>query len=125
MRNFNRIEWTLLVTAWFAVGCTIVDQHRAPPADWPELKRIIHKVGYWELQKICGRDGILFGCGGYAIVDLAARTCTIYYTGDGEWGQRALEHEEDHCQGKDHIGMKTLANLWEKYKRNMSMGDVK
>ena len=54
-------------------------------------------------MKLAG--SIPFAC---AEVDLARRRCDIWAIADAEDG--VLEHEREHCAGRDHVGASTLAD---------------
>lgn len=100
-------------------GCATVISHEPAPADWPALTRSTHYVGIFELQRQCYSSIPLIWklLGGFAMqcvqIDFAARTCTKYRpenTTDGD------DHEEDHCDGRDHVGESTLRDAWAMYK---------
>lgn len=124
--RFNRAELSLFAAAliYGAVlltlqGCTAIASHREPPKDWPALTVSVQKVGFWELQDICGSGGARVLLQQYmacAWIRFDNRTCSIYYAAEGEHGELALEHERDHCKGKDHIGMSTLSDAWRDWK---------
>jgi hypothetical protein len=104
----------LLVMALGA--CTIVNEHRAPPADWPELTVTINETSFKETQDKCGWNvvaavliGPMFGC---AYVNFDQMKCDVYL-----WLNAVLEHELLHCKGYDHIGSTALADYWEQWKK--------
>jgi len=111
---------TIIAAALLALtGCTAIG-HKPPPADWPKLTVSEHKVGFWELQKICGSlgGGLItqhFGC---AWIYFHNMTCEIYYASDDEYGVMVLEHEREHCKGKDHYGASTMADAWTDWKKD-------
>lgn len=122
MRPFNKIEWSLLLSAWLSVGCTVINVHQEPPQDWPELEIIYNKVDFWTLQKECGTIGpmfLLFQSLGCAWIRFDEMTCNVYYYSglDSDSKVSVIEHEKMHCHGYDHIGSKTLYNAWEAYKK--------
>ena len=95
-------------------GCTVVNEHRAPPADWPALDITIERQGFWETQEKCGRSvaevlliGPALGC---MWVNFDEMRCRIYLWLD------VLEHEMLHCRGYDHYGSSDLADYWEQWK---------
>ena len=112
----------LLIAALAAVsGCaTMIDQHVEAPKDWPLLDVRDNVVGAWEIQRKCYKyvplGWKLMGgfAGGCAEINFEERTCNIYraYDASPEW----MEHEKDHCLGRDHVGDSTLADAWEAYK---------
>jgi hypothetical protein len=95
--------------------------HSESPADWPALVVIERQVSVIDVQKKCFKYltpaglalsfGLTMGC---AEIDFVARTCTIY-TARGENDPGILEHEREHCAGKDHPGDATLRSAWERY----------
>jgi len=109
----------ILLIVFILSGCTAIG-HKAPPNDWPQLQVSIHKVGFWELQTICGGGGLMvlafqyFGCAWIYFNDM---TCKVYYAADDESGQSVIEHELEHCRGMDHMGSSMLADGWEQWKR--------
>ena len=113
--RFNRTERSLfLATAIYGAvllvflpGCTAIDMHREPPKDWPKLTVTEHKVGFWELQTICGGSVIAqyVACARIFFKDNA---CKIYYVSGDEYGRLAVEHEREHCNGRDHVGSSAL-----------------
>jgi len=97
-------------------ACTAIDTHRQPPADWPNLEVTVQKVGFWELQRVCGGNLITqyFGC---AWIYFATMVCNVFYAADDESAVYVIEHEKMHCRGHDHIGSSMLADGWEKWKK--------
>lgn len=102
-------------------GCSAIDMHKPPPSDWPTLAISYHKVGFWEMQRHCGTSGpkfLLMQAFGCAWIDFDSMTCRIYYAAEDEASAAlVIEHEEEHCRGRDHVGASTLRNLWENWKR--------
>lgn len=99
------------------VGCTTIG-HQPPPSDWPVLKEKILYVNGATLYKYCESNlltDFAFAC---ARISFEKRVCYIVLpeqTADGSqpW---LLEHEREHCKGKDHAGESGLAQAWEKWK---------
>lgn len=105
-----------------AAGCATVT-HGEPPADWPQLKRVEVRTGLLDVQRRCALArtnmtalawamslGLVMQC---AIIDFAAGTCTKVRPIDETDGD---EHEEEHCQGKDHVGETVLRDAWTAWK---------
>lgn len=95
--------------------------HDDAPADWPQLKIHEHRLGFLEVQKRCRQylthSGRLvsFGVvGGCAEVRFAENRCDIFITDDASEG--VIDHEYDHCLGKDHPGDSTLRDAWINHK---------
>lgn len=112
---------TLLVAAALAVsGCATIDQHTPPPADWPAMKITEHRVSYLDVLSKCYATlslaekligSVPLAC---AWFNLEARTCDIYLT---TWAPASVvEHEYEHCAGKDHVGSTHLADHLRRYR---------
>ena len=88
-------------------GCSSIDRHAAPPADWPELRVVVHKSGFMAKREC---DGAIGGC---AAPNFCAKRCDIYLQIDS----RAIEtHERAHCAGYDHPGNDTMRAGWLRYR---------
>ena len=123
MKNF------VIALAIFLAGCaTFIDQHKEPPADWPLLTVREHRLDLWPLIKQCYPSVSTFMklLGGFANacawIDLRAMTCDIYVHSASAEDDPILAHEREHCDGKDHFGDSTLANLWAAWKERMIAG---
>lgn len=97
-------------------GCTVVNEHKLPPKDWPKLEIVIEEHGFWKTQELCNRSvaevaliGPALGC---MWVNFNEMKCTIYL-----WLNSVLEHELLHCKGYDHYLSSELADGWENWKR--------
>jgi len=110
------VKLAAAILAMTLTACTAIDTHRQPPSDWPALTVNVQKVGFWELQRVCGGNVLMqyFGC---AIIYFAMMLCRIYYAADDESAEYVIGHEKMHCRGHDHIGSSALADGWEKWKR--------
>ena len=117
----SHVAAAVLIPALIVTACTAIDLHNEPPADWPKLTVGVHKLGFWEMQSYCGTSGLMFlvtqsmAC---AVINFNDMTCTIYYAADDETGAMAIEHEEMHCKGHDHIGSSHLRDAWSEWKLN-------
>lgn len=108
---------TVIGLTCLLTGCASMISSNPPPADWPKLAVSIHRVSLYEVAKRCGKyltpSGRLLGLGlvgGCAEVNFAHVRCDIWVPHDVDPG--VLEHEMDHCFGKDHPGDTTLRNAW-------------
>lgn len=91
-----------------AAGCSSIDRRTAPPADWPELRVVVHKSGFMAKQAC---DGTIGGC---AVPNFCSRRCDVYL----QFDSKAIEdHERAHCAGYDHPGDDTMKALWAGYKK--------
>ena len=116
-RKHQLSKGSVVVYLALLVGCTAINVHDAPPKDWPKLTVGVKKVGFWELQGICG-GGFWqqkFAC---PLINFNDRTCLIVYAADDETAIYAIEHEEKHCKGHDHIGSSLLRDAWSEWKRD-------
>lgn len=127
------LRWLAALFAPLAIAAcaTTIDEHRAPPADWPHLTVYEHPVLVGELYDHCAQyvpvwmkavswltltPPIVNGC---AVVDFDNMRCDIYRRGDLP-DVEVDEHELEHCAGRDHTeGEPTLANAWAAYKARM------
>jgi len=113
------VRFAVLLLATLPACSTMT--HPESPADWPALEVTERQVSFIDVQKKCFKYltpvaaalslGLTLGC---AEIDFAANTCTIYI-GRGENDPGILEHEREHCAGKDHPGDATLRSAWERY----------
>jgi hypothetical protein len=87
-------------------GCASIDKSSAPPADWPELRIVIHR--HMNEQRC---SGLIMGC---TVPDFCERRCNVYLTSSSPWVEA---HERSHCAGYDHPGDDTMKALWTSYKR--------
>lgn len=101
-------------------GCTVMDQHSAPPSDWPALVVHEHAVSCTAMVAKCYQylslpmklmGGLPLGC---AEIRFDQGRCDIYTC----WMSPAdvLAHERLHCRGYDHIGDSTLRDAFQHYK---------
>lgn len=112
--------WLCVIALVLMAGCTVIG-HKPPPEDWPKLQVTVRDVGFWEGNAICGNGGLMplvWQYAACAIVYFESMTCYIYLMVTGESRELALEHERDHCAGKDHIGSTLFADAWADFKRN-------
>lgn len=103
----------LFVLVLFLSGCTTIG-HAPPPAAWPVLKQTITHKSLWETHTACGWGITSFVLGAW--VPACARiqfnaactwgTCDIITSSDS-----LIEHEKQHCEGRDHVGSTYLADF--------------
>jgi hypothetical protein len=110
----------LLVMALGA--CTVINEHKAPPSDWPQLEVIVEEHGFWGTQEKCGRNvaevvliGPMLAC---AWINFDEMTCRIYL-----WLTSALGHELLHCKGYDHYISNSLADYWNEWKQSQRVAE--
>ncbi len=125
-RGGKWVGWALLAVAslvlWMVAGCSTIDRRVAPPADWPELRVVIHQKGFMGKAEC---NGMIGGC---SVPDFCLRRCNIYLQVDLPFVEA---HERAHCAGYDHPGDDTMKRAWADYKRmdgpgfcRMRMGDA-
>lgn len=103
-------------------GCATITHGDAPP-DWPQLKRVEIRTSFLEVQRLCAvaranmtpiamalSFGLVAQC---ALINFSAGTCFKVRPIDETDGD---EHEEEHCQGKDHVGETVLRDAWQAWK---------
>lgn len=121
MARTAAVRTALLAAAIALSGCGTMIQHDSAPADWPQMEVRVHTVSFSQMLGRCYKymslpmklmGGFPVAC---AEVDLARNVCDIWMT-DDENDPYILEHEKDHCAGKDHPHDMTLRNLWANYK---------
>lgn len=110
-RHDTWFGWLLCVVAscaiLFVTGCSSLGNTR--PHDWPELKVSVHKSGFMKKEEC---NGTLGGC---AYVEWCSRTCYVYLQIDSK---AIEEHERGHCAGYDHDGDSTMADSWNRWKKD-------
>lgn len=96
-------------------ACTIVGHQRV--AGWPELAVIEHYVPETELRERCSKY-VGFGMSAQACAefDFVSRRCDLWFSADFRPSPSMIEHERLHCQGYDHIGMNTMADMLARYR---------
>jgi hypothetical protein len=95
-------------------ACTVIGHDPAPPG-WPKLEERVIRGDLFETHLACGGSAAsflvftLFGCATIQLApDCKGGTCTIYVAGDDEYSDLTLEHEREHCAGRDHLGSTLL-----------------
>lgn len=110
-----------LMLALLLSGCGAMIDPTSAPRDWPRLSVSVHRVSVYEVVKRCSKYltptarvmglGLVGGC---AEINFAAVRCDIWIPHEADEG--VLEHEMDHCFGKDHPGDSNLRTAWNTYK---------
>jgi hypothetical protein len=99
--------------ALFLSGCAIPIGHVPPPPDWPQLEFSVYKAGFSETQRLCPSGlGITMGC---AYIDFDKKTC-IAVVMHSDMEKIVIDHEKEHCLGKDHVNDTWLADYWARWK---------
>ena len=97
----------LIVALWLlggTLGCSTIDMHKAPPADWPIKQVNTYRVDFRTMSDACQ-------C--YAPFGSIYMACTYFYFDQGKaeiwlWkgtAEQFVKHEELHAfLGRDHLG---------------------
>lgn len=106
---------SLVLLAMVLSACTIVGHERV--AGWPSLTIVEHYVPEREMRDRCVRY-VGFGMSPQACAefDFAGNRCDLWFSADFPPPRAIVEHERLHCQGYDHIGMRTMAGLLARYR---------
>ena len=109
-----------VLTALLLAGCVGIDTHKAPPADWPRVMVVEHRVSTLEMLGRCYQyvplalkllGGVPLAC---MEINLNKLTCDIWLT---SWSsQDTVEHERLHCAGHDHYEDDTLEQIYRAWK---------
>lgn len=100
-------------------GCTTIGD-TAPPADWPKLEVVVHRVDGIDVIAKCYKyvslpmkllGSIPLACSEF---NFAANRCDVWV--EHEERGAILEHELEHCRGYDHAGSHDVADIWQNYK---------
>ncbi len=106
---------TAIAMAALLSGCASIDSHSDPVAGWPNLTPVEHHVPNAEMRDRCGIYLPVWSSPeGCAIFRFDANECHIYVSADFPRPD-VLEHERQHCEGRDHVGstdMKAMLNDW-------------
>ena len=113
MRSIMRglLLWVLLLLS----GCSIIDTHEKPLANWPQLKEFEHYVSAAEMRDVCSPAvswlalGMVDAC---AWVHFNKCECHMWFNNDVPPSTAVVEHERLHCKGHDHIGSFALRDAW-------------
>lgn len=111
-RRARRSSFAAAVALILGGGCTTVDTHTAPPADWPALEIVVERVPHATMRERCARYAPpMFNPEACTEVFFAERRCRITLSAD-LGTQEHERHEFLHCAGHDHVGDDTLARAW-------------
>lgn len=96
-------------------ACTLVGHEKV--AGWPRLQVFEHSVPHAEMRERCGKYvGFAMSPEACAEFTFDARRCDIWYSADFPPTRAMIEHERLHCQGYDHIGARTMAEMLARYR---------
>lgn len=91
-------------------ACTIVGHEKV--AGWPVMQIVEHHVPEAEMRERCAKY-VGFGMSPQACAEFsfAARRCDLWFSADFPPTRAMVEHERLHCEGYDHIGMGSMADM--------------
>lgn len=105
----------LILVLSLLAGCTMIDIQSSLPADWPILQERVSYGADAIRATGCPFNPVLFSTG-CANINFDTGICTIAILSDDEYGALTLEHEREHCKGRDHAGSTALADYWATWK---------
>lgn len=94
--------------------------HTPPPSDWPKLAIEERNVSFLEMQRLCVPTqhpimtiltSVRIAC---SYIDLDNGKCIIVKTVNSDIA--VVEHETEHCLGRDHIGSSLIRDYWTQWK---------
>ncbi len=105
----------LVFLALVLSACTVVGHEKVQ--GWPKMEIVSHYVPNDELNERCARY-VGFGMlpEACAEFDFKANRCDIWFSADFLPTASMVEHERLHCQGYDHIGQSTMAEMLARYR---------
>jgi hypothetical protein len=91
-------------------ACTVVGHEKVQ--SWPQMEIVEHHVPHAVMRERCAKY-VGFGMTPEACAefDFAGNRCHLWFSADFPPNRWMLEHERLHCQGYDHIGMTTMAEM--------------
>ena len=114
------IRAALAVLVLALAGCSIIG-HKPPPDGWPKLTETVTFKSLWDVNAECSRaDGAIgsflmlliaphMACAHINLDSLCvAGTCSIVTSSD-----LFIEHEREHCAGRDHFGSTMIADYFQ------------
>lgn len=103
----------LVGVAYGGYACTTIG-HEPAPSDWPKLEVHEHRVPHKVMRDVCEKyTSIAASPEACAEVKFKEGRCDIWLSSDFPPPAWVVEHEREHCLGKDHIGATTLRDAWE------------
>lgn len=117
LRKRRRSAFAAAVAALLTLsGCSslFIDTHTAPPADWPLLRVVEHRVERTVVENRCAPYvpwySVALACAEW---HFAAGECHVWITPDSS--RFVIEHELLHCRGLDHPGASSARDAWHTY----------
>lgn len=106
---------SLVVLAMVASACTMVGHQQV--AGWPKMTIVEHYVPEAEMRERCAKY-VGFGMSPQACAEFhfGANRCDLWFSADFPPTRAMVEHERLHCEGYDHVGMGTMADMLARYR---------
>ncbi len=102
----------LFLTVAALGACATSVNQGAPTPGWPALKVTSHYVPHKQMIERCapyvGYGSLPDAC---AEINLKAKTCDKWFSADFPPSVAIERHEQEHCEGYDHIGESALADM--------------
>lgn len=119
MKNFALVVALAAVLANLP-GCATISDDPAP-ADFPKLTIYERYVSFEVMNDVCRKYvGAFSAPVACATLNFKARGCDIWLV-QGAAPQFVIEHEREHCAGKDHPGESNIRDAWERYKKENAL----
>ncbi|MGH8742256.1 MAG: hypothetical protein ACREUN_15155 [Burkholderiales bacterium] len=101
---------SMVLLAMVLSACTMVGHRQV--AGWPRMEVVEHYVPEARLREVCAKY-VGFGMSPQACAEFrfVQNRCDLWFSADFPPSRSMVEHERLHCQGYDHIGMRTMADL--------------
>ena len=105
---------SMVLMAMALAACSVIGHEKV--AGWPAMQVVEHYVPNAEMRTRCARYvGFGMSPDACAEFDFVRKRCDLWFSADFPPSQAMVEHERLHCQGYDHLGMRTMAGILERY----------
>jgi hypothetical protein len=96
-------------------ACTFIGHEKV--ADWPALEIVEHYVPEAQMRERCVKY-VAFGMSPQACAEFSfeRNRCDLWFSSDFPPTPAMVAHERLHCQGFDHAGMNTMADILARYR---------
>lgn len=96
-------------------GCAAMGHQKVD--GWPALEIVEHRVANNVMRDRCARYvGALASPEACAEFNFAAGRCDIWLSADFPPSVHVVEHEREHCFGKDHIGSDSMKAMLQQHR---------
>ena len=106
---------SVVLLAMVLTACTIVGHEQV--AGWPRLEIVEHYVPEAQMRERCVKY-VAFGMSPQACAEFSfdRNRCDLWFSADFPPTPAMVKHERLHCQGYDHAGMNTMADILARYR---------